>query len=60
MLCSQPAAFFKQGVKRNSESIMRLYWDETCIDIRFYRIYNDIISFYAQGNLWGAIRPETK
>lgn len=49
-----------EGTENPSESIMRLYWDETCIDIRFYRIYNDIISFYAQGNQWGAIRPETK
>lgn len=37
-------------------TIMRLYWDWTCIDMRFYRIYNDIISFYAQGNLRGAMK----
>lgn len=49
-----------EGTEKPSESIMRLYWDETCIDIRFYRIYNDIISFYARGDLWGAIKTETK
>lgn len=39
---------------------MRLYWDAACIDMRFYRIYNGIISFYAQGSLWGAMKTETK
>lgn len=39
-----------------SGPIMRLYWDEACIDMRFCRIYNDIISFYAQENLWGAMK----
>ena len=35
---------------------MSLYWDEACIDMRFCRIYNDIIGFYAQENLWGAMK----